>query len=489
MLTALAITGNLWLAHPGGAVQAAPALSAEELVGRAAGGEAIDLVGATVEGTVDLRAVGTVTGPLRCQQCRITGSLNATDVIFDRVVDLSDSTVEGELELRGTVFRDHAGFAGVQVDGPTSLLRARFLREGSFRQAGFRGEAVFDQIDVEGSGFFQRATFSAPASFRSAAFAAGANFAQARFEAPGAFDGAVFNEPANFFLAEFDDPVSFQDVQFDAGGTFRLVRFRQGAVFDRVSSDGSLDFGAAVFEGDVSFTNLTSAGSLSLVAILLQRSQLFMEQLAVENLLMDVSAVRAVRGPQEDILELIENSAQRRGDLSLANDARYQLLSIHGKNKEGVARLVDAALYRAVAGYLVRPSHPLFAFLALLVASALVRAGPPLWALVSAHQPGRARLRRSGAPGVLDRSRRDLLDLQKAVAAVLSGLAAGLAVAMHRKPGIQIAEADRDRVGAYFVAALRSAEFVAYKLLIAVFLLSLGNSSTTIRQILDTVRQ
>ncbi len=79
--------------------------------------------------------------------------------------------------------------------------------------------------------------------------------------------------------------------------------------------------------------------------------------------------------------------------------------------------------------------------------------------------------------------------MQKGVVAVLGGLAAGLAVAVHRKPGIEIAEADRDQVRAYFVAALKALEFVAYKLLIVLLLLALGNSSATIREVIDTVRQ
>lgn len=490
MLAILVAAGGSSPARASGRAQAqAPVLSSEELVARAAAGEVIDLEGAIVEGDVDLRAAGTITGPVRCQSCRFTGSLNGTDVIFDRVVDLRDSTIEGALELRGTVFRDHAGFGGVRVDGRASVANARFLRDGSFRRAHFSDEAIFDQMEVEGRGFFQRVTFAEDASFRSATFDAGANFSQCRFLGGANFDGAVFEEAANFFLVEFDDSVSFQDVEFDAGGSFRLVRFRRGAMFDRVNSGGSLDFDAAVLQGDVSFTNLTSSGSLSLVGILLQQSQLFMEQLSVENFAMDVSAISAVRGPREEVLELIENSAKARGDLALANDARYELLSLQGEKKSPVARVLDTLLYRAVAGYLVRPSHPLVTFLMLLLASALVRAAPSLRDLASAHLSGLRRPNRSGGTGVVDRSRRDLLDVQKGVVAVLGGLAAGLAVAVHRKPGIEIAEADRDRVRAYFGAALRSLEFVAYKVLIVLFLLALGNSSATIREIIDTVRQ
>lgn len=493
VLTTLAIlvaASNSWPARArAGAQPPAPALSSEEFVARVAAGEVIDLVGAVVEGDVDLRAAGTITGPLRCQSCRITGSLNAADVIFDRVVDLRDSTVEGALELRGTVFRDHAAFGGVRVHDRASVASARFLRDGSFRQAHFNGESVFDQMEVEGRAFFQRVTFSDHASFRSATFDAAANFAQCRFLVGANFDDAVFEGPANFFLVEFEDSVSFEDVEFDAGGSFRLVRFRRGAMFDRVNSGESLNFDAAVLQGDVSFTNLTSSGSLSLAGILLQRSQLFMEQLSVEDFAMDVSAISAVRGPREQILELIESSAKARGDLALANDARYELLSLHGKQKSWLARGLDTVLYRGVAGYLVRPSHPLVAFLVLLMASALVRAAPALRDLASAHRPELPRRSRSGRTGVVDRSRRDLLDVQKGVVAVLGGLAAGLAVAVHRKPEIEIAEADRDQVRAYFVAALKALEFLAYKLLIILFLLALGNSSATIREVIDTVRQ
>ena len=66
------------------------------------------------------------------------------------------------------------------------------------------------------------------------------------------------------------------------------------------------------------------------------------------------------------------------------------------------------------------------------------------------------------------------------------GLGDTVQVAFRRKPGIAIA--DRNRASDYVIAAALWVEFIWFKLLIALFLLGLANSSATLRQIIDSVR-
>ncbi|MDQ3681068.1 MAG: pentapeptide repeat-containing protein [Actinomycetota bacterium] len=441
-------------------------ISSQELGRRAARGEPIDLVGATVEGDVDLRSFGTLTRPFRCQRCRFTGSLKAADLVFERIVEVSNSTVEGPLELRGAVFRDRANFEATRFLMTADLTAARFLGDVSFGGASFVGNATF----------------------RSAKFEAKADFVQLQFAAASDFDGVFFTDGVSFLLAEFNDGPSFRGSEFRAGGSFRLLRLRAGAAFDRMTSGGVLEFDGAVFEGDVSLTNLSSSGSISLEGVIFQGSSLFMDQLSVRDLSMDVRAVNAVRGrnPQKAILKLIERSAQERGDLSLANDARYELLSIESRERDDVVgRLLDVLFYRAMGGYLVRPLHPLITLLMLLAGATLLRSVPALL-LRARRGPERAQASAARPVSRIDWSRQAVLDVEKTVTVVLNALATSIAVAFRPKPAIKLE--DPDHAPAYFLAACRWGEFLAYKLLLTVFLLALGNSSSTIRQIMDTVR-
>jgi len=440
---------------------------AQELVRQAARGEPIDVVGATVEGDVDLRPLGTVPRPFRCQRCHFTGSLKAADVIFERILELSQSTVGGRLELGAAVFKDRVSFEGTRLLDTADLVAARFLADVSFAGGSFVGDATF----------------------RTARFDAKADFVQRQFGARSDFDGVVFADGASFLLAEFIDAARFRGAELRGGGSFRLIRLHTGAAFDRMTSRGQLDFNGAVFQGDVSLTNLSSSSSVSLVGIIFQQSRLFMDQLSVRDLSMDVQAVRAVRGPgpQKLILELIERSAQDRGDLSLANDARYELLSIDSGGKDdAVGHLLDVLFYRAMAGYLVRPLHPLITFLLLLTGATILRILPVLLTLPWVRSGTERTPVPTGSPVGRKGLRRKVLGVEKTVTLVLSALATSIAVAFRPKPKIKLE--DPDQVGAYFMAAVRWGEFLAHKLLLAVFLLALGNSSATIRQILDTVR-
>lgn len=515
-LTALAGI-SLW--RPSGAearttTQPSPAtVAAADLVRRAAAGESISHRGVTVEGDVDLQSVGTVTGLFRCQGCQFTGSFRAADVVFEKVFELRDSsgagspsTVKGDLDLTGATFNDRASFDGTMFVGVGHVIASRFLGGVSLRRTSFRGPVTFDETHVAGEALFAESTFEAGATFSGTTFEGGANFFRALFKGDGVFTAAIFKGPANFFLAVFRKTASFDRAELGAGGNFRATHFDyEGATpdeaekgsdteievkFDNVHSAGPLDFDGATFADTVSFTQFASSGPVSLEGILIVRGEILIERnFSVGDLEMDVESVRKVSGTKEILLQLIERSAQRRGDLSVANDARYELLSLQGKESTGVKGFVDTAFYRGVGGYLVRPLHPVAAFLVLLMVGTLVRS-VRRWRDRGGGQPGGCTVARAPvAGGVLNRSRRAVLLSQKTVTAVLGGLVAGLGVAFRRKPDPRIEIGNGERVRAYLLAAARWSEFLTYKVLIAVSLLAVGNSSTAIRPIIDAVRR
>lgn len=492
-----------------------PTVAAADLVGRAAAGEAVSHRGVTVVGDVDLQSVGTVTGLFRCQSCRFTGSFRAADVVFDKVLELRDSsgegggsTVQGDLDLTGATFNDRASFDGTTVMGAARVVAARFLGGISLRRTSFRGPVAFDETQVAREALFTESTFGAEATFNGATFEAGANFFRATFVGDGAFEAAIFRGPVNFFLAVFGRKANFDRAELGAGGNFRAAHFDyegetpdQGedqretdteieVKFDNVHSAGPLDFDGATFADTVSFTQFASSGPVSLEGIVIEDGEILIERnFSVGDLEMDVESVKKISGSEENVLKLIERSAQRRGDLSVANDARYELLSLQGKTRTGVWGFLDTVFYRGLSGYLVRPLHPFAAFLALLMACTAVR---------SVRRFRRARAEASsvdGAPlpaspvrGMLNRSRRGFLLAEKAVTVVLAGLADSLGVAFRRKPNPPIEVGNKERARAYFFAFLKWGEFLAYKVLIAVSILAVGNSSATIRQVIDAVR-
>jgi hypothetical protein len=149
---------------------APPVLLAAEVVDSAAAGRTVSLAGVTIDGDIDLRPVGTLTGPFRCRGCDVTGSVHATDVVFERAFEISDSTVSGSVDLGGAVFRDRFSFEGTRVAGRAGAHASRFLGDASFVDARFLGEADLGGASFEEGADFRLADFSGSTEFRGAQF-------------------------------------------------------------------------------------------------------------------------------------------------------------------------------------------------------------------------------------------------------------------------------------------------------------------------------
>lgn len=91
---------------------------------------------------------------------------------------------------------------------------------------------------------------------------------------------------------------------------------------------------------------------------------------------MDVDDANAVVAPQDRarVLRLIEAGAKAKGDLGIANDARYALEALESGDDALWRRIPNLVFYRLAAGYFVRPFHPIAALLVLVGLVSLFRA-------------------------------------------------------------------------------------------------------------------
>lgn len=79
-----------------------------------------------------------------------------------------------------------------------------------------------------------------------------------------------------------------------------------------------------------------------------------------------------------------------------------------------------------------------------------------------------------------------LLELSKAAATVVRAFADTLRAAVRLRPQ-DIPERRRDELSAYGAALLAGAEWFAYKVLFALFLIGLANSNPTFKQLVEAV--
>jgi hypothetical protein len=484
----------------------------------------------TIAGRVELTPLHRVTQPLRCLGCTFKGGIEATDVAFTRLVVLSGSTIDGDLDFRGARFQD--GFFLRTADLPQEPeVHADVRGKAHFSLATFDGDVGFDQTTFDRSLGFNGARFGGDVSFADTIVGGHASFALANFGADAIFTGSnslckenlpgTIEGNVNFRHALFSGSADFRNLCIRGGADFRTATFQGNANFllARLGSNTSkmlvrwdADFTAASFQGSASFTATTFAGLVSFADVSASRALQFegatflnkvdCVRLAVSGLLsfkdaqlrggIDLSHftagdltfgldslphVNGGRPEEERILGLIESSAKNRGDLALANEARYRNLSLQHADRHGFSRFVDGVFYGWAGGYLVKPLNPLWPFLILLVIGLLVRGS------VRVHEH---RLTVQRPRNRTLSTRRPALRLATWFSAYLEGLGDTVILAFEGKPKIGIK--DRDRLRDYVLAAVRWVEYLWFKVLIAVFLLTLANSNSTLRDLIDSVR-
>jgi hypothetical protein len=450
-----------------------------------AGPQATTLLDVTVQGDVDLTGLERVGRPLRCQNCRFTGAFRGTDLILERIVDFSGTTFEGPVDLSAALFQDRAGFENVVFAGPATFGSTRFTADASFADTEFHAPALFDRAQFGAAAALADTTFGADASFQAAQFTGGADFAGADFGGPSNFAAAGFGQRSSFARATFSKLAEFRGAAFPAGANLGVEKFNQGFNLESVTAGGSIEFLGAALEGEGVLANLSSTGTVALdgIRVLEGNSQLFLDQISVARLTMDVEEIAAVRGRnvQKSVLKLVEKSGRESGDLALANRARFQLLDLEGDEKRGFSRLVDRLLLRDVGGYLVRPSHPLVTLLLAILMAGLMRSARPLEVVASVW-----RAERDSATGFKRRAHLVLLQAGKATEKLLDGISSTVQVAISRKAD-HIKREDSERILDHVRVWVLWGEFLAYKTLLAAFLLALGNSNSTVRQLLEAV--
>ena len=399
-------------------------------------GGRVDLSNKTIRHRLDLRRLAVIETPFACRDCRFEAAVDASEVVFKRSIELTGSTIEGVLKMRGAIFEgaalfsgpdkpstfggrldfslvvfndiasfeeatfnERAAFSSTRFLGDASFSLARFLASASFAGAVFAQEAAFpgaatsdpakQSKDVVGGGLcasegsaggqgafekavtFDRAAFRSTADFRQRCFGSGVRFAQADFA-----------KRVEFVQAEFLGGATFDGARLTGGGTFRDAEFDRETSFEDVTAGGNLDFTVATFLKDADFFGLSSDGALIFEDAIFAGS-IDMGNLSAAGLVLEVDAVRHAAGNAErrDVLRMIESSAKERGDLAAANDASFERRKLLSTEYGPVRRVWDVLVYRGLAGYLVRPKHPLIALAVLSLLAALIR-----WPLVLRSQ-------------------------------------------------------------------------------------------------------
>jgi uncharacterized protein YjbI with pentapeptide repeats len=447
---------------------ASAVMGSATVAARLTAGASVIASGVRLCGDLDL-AGAQVRGLFECRSCTLSGRLLAAEAVFQSTVDLSGTHFAKVVDMQGARFERPAVFE-VGPDGSPATFegrvdfslatfselaafgRAQFERTAAFNFARFRGDAVFDVASF-GSSSFLSAHFDGRASF------AGLG---TEFVGKTIFASAAFARDAIFTQAEFDDHTAFDGATFANNGIFIGADFTS-ASFDDVRVAKSLDL-TGVSADSASFTD-TVADSVSLRDATFSRSGIVFYRVFIRDLDLAVDDVAYVKGEPRVTLKLIEQSAKSRHDLAVANDAYFQERVLASNSHGPVVHALDVFFYRWIAGYLVRPWHPLVTLLVLALVASAVRM---IWrdldrARSDPHAAKTPWTRRAGQQVVLGGNA--LLDT---TGTVLPG-----------RPDAE--ESDGLRL-------LHRVERFAFGALMACVVIALANSNPSLRQVLDALR-
>lgn len=440
----------------------------------------IDATNVLVDGDVVLHSGDRVGHFVRCLDCVITGSVRASDVSFDRAVDLSGLRLRGSLDLSATTFEDVFFMPSASVQGPTDLALTTFVGRAKFDDTTFNNSFSATAMTSEGDfslmdgrllrgADFATVRFGDTSRFDRTVFSENVSFEGAQFAGPTSFQLSKFNETAYFFESAFDDTSDFTSARFSGTAVFDRTRFRDDATFRFVQGADSVSFREAQAVGELNLEaaflrrgialNVVSADTIVLEGTRIdQNGSLIMTPDYVRGLRMDVEMARHVVGEptQIRVLEVLEETASADGDTSAANDARYTLLALSSQQHGFVVRALDTVFYRGLAGYLVRQRHPLVALFLLFLAASSIRTV--------------LEYRMSHHDGATTWSAR--------LAQVGTSARRGVA---HSTPRV-FTKSDET------ASAAAKLEVRAYAAILALLLIAVGNANPTVREVIDALQ-
>lgn len=488
---------------PGQTVDAAVIVQA---IGRR---EPVQLADVHIIGPLDLSALSQVAGPLQCRACQID-NLTVGNVTFARAVDLSGSTIAGPVHASGAVFNGAVLLAGATFRGDIDLADAQFTDVVDFSGATIAGAARFDDDRFAGDARFDNIDAQGPASFVAAAFSHRASFSGVRTDGlaprqpvtgagcgPSLATGGGFEQRADFRQASFGGDVDlrqmcvvgtagfsqtsfggvvsaaqarfsgeaiFDGARFDGGASFVDAHFDALTTFARVAAGGRLDFEAASFGGIPVFSHLASTGVVSFVDARFTGKVIF-DKVDAKELDLAFADVPRMGAARADVLVLIEDGARGRGNIALANQARYNRLALQGTTGPPMHRAADWLFYRVVAGYLVRPLRPLLWLLAAVLVASLVRA------IRAASRRGSRTIAESSESAIHGAFSRYLLNVERTVGVVVAKKASRA-----------------DNTDQPMATVRQWVEWGLYKALLVAFIVGVANSNATLRQMLDAIK-
>lgn len=444
-------------------------VQAADIAARLASGEPVFLSCVVVAGNLLLTPDMGEIGPLFLIESVLEQGLVAPFVRFGGPVHFDGTCFRGDVNIEGAVFEDEVNWARASFACGGSPAKV-FATASRFRGAADLRAAVYSDID------FADASFAARTLLQGVEFRGETTFRGALIEDQISFRGAVFSRFANF-----ENVTAVADVEFSS------AEFHDDALFRRFSSPAKLSLRDAKFSRDLTLDR-ASVSNIDLTRADFG-STLHMADLSAGSLQMTPSLVGRIEHPptRTEVLRLIERSAKAQDNAGLANSALFQRQSLETRDKSQPRRALWLGI-ELVTGYLVRPLRPLVAIGVVAFAGLAMHLAIDGRVLLGRlRRMTGARAERNSRSPLVESPDPDPRNRSSWHIVALIAAPAGRAVSAALDPRPPKPDIDETDGSTYAIATLVWTEYLVQKLLVAVFLISLGNANPTIREIITSV--
>ncbi len=176
--------------------------------------------------------------------------LTITDSVIDGDVDLSNTLFNDTTDFRGSTFNGgDAKFAGCQFSSDADFSGSQFNEyTANFVGIQFNSDAMFYASRFTNTVTFFGSQFNGGAEFGSSQFNDEANFVYTQFNSYAEFSGSQFNGVTDFDGSQFNDSTYFDGSQFDSYTHFKFSQFNSYTYFDGSQFNSTADFTGSQFK-------------------------------------------------------------------------------------------------------------------------------------------------------------------------------------------------------------------------------------------------
>ncbi|MCK9441158.1 MAG: pentapeptide repeat-containing protein, partial [Methanothrix sp.] len=212
------------------AAQAEPSrvVPAEEILKKIEMGQPVEYDNVIIVGDLDVSALNLTKEPVQRTYYE-TFYLDLLDyeMIVASPISITNSRIEGSVNLNGTILQNVTSFQNTTFDLPAFILSSSFKRYADFRMVKFNKDADFEGAKFNKDADFGRVKFNKDVDFRYAQFNQTVDFRYAQFNHIAYFRNAQFNQTADFSYAQFNQTADFWQAQFNQTADFTCAQFNQ----------------------------------------------------------------------------------------------------------------------------------------------------------------------------------------------------------------------------------------------------------------------